>query len=146
MNPRDRYRKIADRCRAIPGRHGLREHTIVLVHSKWSGASIGDGEETSTEYEILCNGQPPKVRFPDQREIALGQMSEGSLVIGPFTPDFGSGGIDRSLFDGSRVAAGETLLVRVTGPQAPNGTLYRIRNPNVDHALHANMICVPAEA
>lgn len=140
-------RRVADRCRAIPGRFGLREHAVYLLTTSWSGETIGDGEETVTTLRLTApGGYNPKVRYPSQREIALGLMSEGSVVIGPVTPQYGSGGFDRTLLDGSHLAAGEGLYVRVVGPQAPSGTTYRIKNSNVDFALHVTLVCVPAEA
>lgn len=145
--PADRYRRIADRCRGLPAQHGLREHSVFLVESSWSGAALGDGELTEVATPILVHGKyPPKVRYPNQREIALGLMSEGSLVVGPFTPTWGAGGFDRSKLDGTLLDTGETLHIRVVGPQAPNGVRYRIKNCNVDHALRVTLTCVPAAA
>lgn len=145
--PADRYRRIADRCRGLPAQHGLREHSVFLVESSWSGAALGEGEVTETSTPVLVGGKyPPKVRYPNQREIALGLMSEGSVVIGPFTPVHGSRGFDRSKLDGSQLDVGEALHVRIVGPQAPSGTKYRIKNCNVDRALRVTLTCVPAEA
>jgi len=146
----DRFRRIADRCRALPGRFGLREHAVYLVRSSWSGASFGEGvEETvSTPIRVGPSGSyPPKVRFPSQRELALGLMGEGDCEIGPFTPLYGPGGFDREELNGSKLSAGEGLHIRVIGPQTPEpGVLYRIKNVNVDRALRVTMVCKPAEA
>jgi hypothetical protein len=144
----DRFRRIADRCRGIPGQLGLREHAVFLVQSSWDGASLGDGNETTVSTPIhVGRGQNPKVRFPSQREVALGLMGMGDLEIGPFTPKFGGGGVDRSTLNGSLLAPGDGLHVRVIGPQMPApGSLFRIKNVNVDRALRVTMICKPAEA
>lgn len=141
------FRRLADACRAIPGKlsFGLREHSVALVASYWTGGQPGVGDEVSVETPILVNGtSPPKVRFPTQREISLGMMSEGSVEVGPFTPDYGTGGFNRSLLDGSLVDTGDTLHLLLTGPQHPDGQRYRIKNCNVDRALRVTLICVPA--
>jgi hypothetical protein len=142
----DRFRRIADRCRAKPGQFGLREHAVYLVRSSWSGASFGEGFQEETQVPIQVAKQcSPKVRFPSQRELALGMMGEGDLEIGPFTPNYGPGGFDRDDLNGSKLDAGEALLVRVIGPQAPApGVSYRIKNVNVDRALRVTMVCKPA--
>lgn len=146
MAASDKYRRIADRYRALPDKFGLREHTVTLVYSRWTGGRIGEGEEELTEYPITVgSGAPPKVRFPSQREIALGAMSEGSVSIGPFTPEYGTGGVKRSMFDCSTLKPGEGMHIRVMGPQHPTGCLYRIKNNNVDRALRVTLTCIPAE-
>jgi hypothetical protein len=145
MSYADEYRELADECRAIPDEHGLREHTVSLVTSYWTGGLPGVGDEVEASVPITVFGtSPPKVRFPTQREIALGLMSEGSVVVGPFTPDYGTGGFNRSLLDGSLVETGETLHLLITGPQHPDGQRYRIKNSNVDRALRIVLTCVPA--
>jgi len=142
----DRFRRIADRCRAKPGQFGLREHAVYLVRSSWSGASFGEGTQEETVVPIqVAHQQPPKVRFPSQRELALGMMGEGDLEIGPFTPNYGPGGFDRDDLNGSKLVVGETLLIRVVGPQAPlPGVMYRFKNVNVDRALRVTLVCKPA--
>jgi hypothetical protein len=141
------FRRIADRARAIPAKFGLREHTVTLITRLTSGAGLpwdAPGIEKRTPITV-SGGAAPKVRFPSQREIALGMMSMGSVVIGPFTPDYGSGGIDRSLFDGSQMATGDGLLIEVTGPQFPSGARFRSKNINLDRALHVTMVCNPVD-
>lgn len=143
----DRFRRIADRCRAIPGRFGLHEHSVSIVWSNWDGNALGDGQETTVETPIFApGGQNPLVKFPSQRNIALSLMSEGEVVIGPVTPKYSSGGTDRSMLDGSLLAAGDSLHIKITGPQCPGGVLYRLRNVDADQAIHCKLICVPAEA
>lgn len=144
MSLADEFRQIADECRSIPNEFGLREHAVTLVRNYWTGGRPGDGDEVSSDTPItVSGGANPKVRFPSQREIALGLMSEGQVTIGPFTPEYGVGGIDRTLFDGSQLSTGDGLFLRLTGPQHPEGVLYRIKNCNVDQALRVTLVCVP---
>lgn len=72
-------------------------------------------------------------------------MGMGELEIGPFTPNYGPGGFNRDELNGSLLALGEGLLIRVIGPQTPEpGVVYRIKNVNVDKALRVTMVCTPA--
>ena len=144
MATADKWRRIADKIRKVPSTFGLREHTVSLVRSQWTSGELGVGEELTTETPItVYGGAPPKIRFPSQREIALGLMSLGELTIGPFTPDYGPGGIDRGLFNGDGLTRGDGQHIKVTGPQHPEGALYRIKNCNVDHALRIVLVCLP---
>jgi hypothetical protein len=144
MSAADEFRAIADECRAIPAEFGLREHTASIVTTVWSGAQPGDGDETEFLAPItVAGGAPPKVRFPSQKEIALGFYAAGQVVIGPFTPSYGTGGVDRNSFNGSTLQTYDGLQIRVTGPQCPKGALYRVDNSNVDHALHVTLTCSP---
>lgn len=148
MSKADRFRRIADRCRSIPGRSfGLREHSVTIVYSTWTGGTLGEGEQETTEIQVTSpGGHNPKVKFPSQREIALGLMSEGQVVIGPVTPFYGPGGMDRDLLNGSQMSANESLHLRITGPQCPDGVLYRLKNVDTDQAIHVMITAVPAEA
>lgn len=147
MSFADEFRQIADECRAIPNEFGLREHTVDVIVTQTSGGvpwADESGQQTITPITVY-GGAPPKVRFPTQREISLGMMSEGSVTVGPFTPDYGVGGIDRELFTGSQLETGDGYAVRITGPQHPNGCMYRVKNSNVDRALQVTLVCVPVE-
>lgn len=136
------YRRIADKARAIPGKFGLREHSVSIVKTSWTGGRTGYGDKIVEETPLLVNGQNPKVRFPNQRDVALGLMSFGTITIGPLTPNYGAGGIDRDLVASQELESSGTLLLRVTGPQHPNGAQYRIQTVNVDRALRVTFVCV----
>jgi hypothetical protein len=141
----DKWRRVADKFRALPDAFGLREHTVQLEVSQYSGELPGDGDKYSRYTPITVgNGSPPKVRFPSQKEVALGLFASGSVVIGPFTPDFGSGGFSRPNIDGSLLDTYVGMKILVTGPQCPNGMHYRVNNSNVDRALRIVLTCEPA--
>lgn len=148
-SPADYFRALADSIRSIPADFGLREHSATLTWHDFSGQSLGSGAECAVGYPILVNGANPKVRFPSQKEVALGLMSKGSCTVGPFTPQFLDGGINRALLNGSRMANGGALpngtelFVKVVGPQCPDGILYRIENNNVDHAIRVTLSLLP---
>jgi hypothetical protein len=143
----DDFRAIADECRAIPAEFGLREHSVDIVVTTWSGERVGEGSSTRVDYPILVGGANPKVRFPSQKEIAIGLMSDGEVRIGPFTPSYGSGGVVRQrfggIFGGAALGPNQTWHYRVTGPTCPNGILYRQRNTNTDRALQIVAIGSP---
>ena len=144
VNPGEYYRNIAERVRSIPADHGLREHEARVCISTWSGGELGVGTEHHEETRLLVNGANPRVRFPSQREVALGMMSEGSVIIGPLTPECLTGGVRRAIFSAEDLQPGQTLHVKLTGPQCPDGVLYRLANVNLDRALRVTLTCAPA--
>lgn len=135
-------RRIADRVRAIPGKMGLREHSATLVKTSWTGGRTGEGDKIVEELPLLINGtENPKIKFPNQRDVALGLMPLGTITVGPLTPEFPGGGILRNFVASQQLERSDTLHVLVTGPQHPNGCLYRIETVNVDKALRVTIVC-----
>lgn len=133
------------RVRAIPGQLGLRPHTVSVVSRSWSGGQTGEGDETVVNVPIVeADGRPPKVRWLSNEEIALGGLPSGSVQIGPITPSFSDGGTNLSDLDGSDLETSDTRQLRITGPQHPNGALYRVKALNADSALHYTIVAVPA--
>jgi hypothetical protein len=84
----------------------------------------------------LEQGFPPKIRWLKNDELALGALPEGTVDIGPLTPTNSSGGLALALIDGSRLEVGAVRLLRITGPQHPNGADYRVMSTSVDRAIH----------
>lgn len=126
--------------RAIPGQYGLRPHSVTIVRVSFSGDHTGDGAVYDNETPITeGDGQPPKVRWLNQEELALGSLPNGSCTIGPITPVVG---LDLSLL--SNVLTGGTVALRIVGPQHPNGALYRITQVNADRGLHYTLVAKPA--
>lgn len=133
---RDRYRQIANRCRAIPGQHGLREHTVSVIYARTGGKYTGDGARWEQSKQILESGYPPKVRWLKNDELALGNLPSGTVEIGPITPRTSKGGgTALTLIDGSVLEVGAVELFRITGPQHPKGADYRKLTFNADRAL-----------
>ena len=147
----DSFRRIADKCRAIPNSFGLREYTVKVLNLSYNSDNTGDGDMFEEEFEITVgNGAPPKVRFPSQQEIALGFVGNGDVIIGPFTPAYdngtgGTGGILRALLDGSLVEKGDMLQLWIQGPQYPNGVAHRIKKYQVDKALRIVLVAEQVE-
>ena len=122
---RDGYRALADRIRAIPGRDfGLRPYTVSVVLRYHSGDNAGDGDAVDVATELQAGGQPPKVRFANDEERALGNLPAGSLDVGPITPDYVGGGLAWDVITGAAAIAGTEVLFLVTGPEFPTGALY----------------------
>ena len=131
---RDRYRRIAYSKRNLPGKHGLREFRVFLQSGSWSGDRTGEGGEVTSEVELLENGYPPKVRDLDDEAIALGQLDKGSKRIGPITPLHSTGGTDIDDILGTALSVGETLKVRITGPDGE--AFFLVEKKSFDRALH----------
>jgi hypothetical protein len=124
-------------ARNIPGVLGLRPHSVSIVNTAWTGDHTGDGARYSEVTPIVeSGGYPPKVRWMKDDEIAVGDLPKGTAEIGPITPSFSGGGLDLAGVDGSELLKGETRQLLITGPQHPEGALYRVTNIKSERALH----------
>ena len=142
----DKWRRIADKHRALPAKFGLREYTVKVLNIGYTGTNPGDGQLYDTETPItVSGGYPPKVRFPSQQEIALGMAGLGDCFIGPFTPSYGDGGVERSLLDSLQSDDYTMLQFWVQGPNFPNGVSMRIKKRQVDSALRIVLQCQVVE-
>ena len=117
MPAADKFRAIAHRVRAIPGRFGLRPFRAYIVTSTYSGTYAGDGTETETVTELLESGQPPKVEFAGEEQIATGSMERGEVTVGPITPQHATGGTALSTIDVAAVDQ-QNVWLKLVGPGA----------------------------
>jgi hypothetical protein len=141
---RDRFRRIAFRYRSKPGDYGLRQHTVEIVDATWSGSFAGEGTKTQTVLALVeRTGQPPKVRWLKEDEIALGNLAQGTIEIGPITPDCSAGGIPIDTLMSATLAVGGTHHLRITGPQHTSGAFYKVTFKAADHALHWTLRAEP---
>lgn len=137
MSAADAYRAICFQARAIPGQFGLRPHTVEVGIGSWSGTGTGGGHGTTTWVTIAeSGGFPPKVRQLKGDEIAIGNLADGAVRIGPITPDFPGGGTSVAVIMAEAIATGQTRHLRITGPMHPNGALYAIKSTDFTAALH----------
>jgi len=137
-------RPALTQARSIAGTLGLRPHAVELVTVSSSGSHVGDGTVTRDATPITeANGQPPKVRWLSNEEIAVGQLPSGSIEIGPITHAFAFGGTDIASLDGSQLQAMQGRQLRITGPQHPHGARYEITNVNAESALHITLQAKP---
>lgn len=140
-------KRILFRARAIAGRMGLHPHTVELGLTTWSGPYTGDGTPTTTWTPIVeRGGQPPKVRWVSDEEIAVGGLAGGSIRIGPITPDFSGGGTSAAILAGAAATTRMTRHVRIIGPAHPAGALYAIKGSDFGSALHYTLTCEPVSA
>jgi len=126
-------RKRLFRIRSIPGCLGLRPYAIRAV-----GIDYGESFVTGlrSEVEILeGNGQNPKVRWLSAEQRTVGSYADGTIEVGPITPQEGSVGtaLERLLL---APEAGEMARFVVTGPEYPDGVNYALREIRTDHAMH----------
>jgi hypothetical protein len=137
------FRALLYQARGIAGTYGLRQHTVAVMSGAWDGTYTGRGTETATSVAITeGGGQPPKVTWAKDEDIALGQLGEGDAIIGPITPYFGSGGTLITQI-APAVAAGQTVHVVITGDKHPSGAKYRIKDIDMSSALHWTIRCTP---
>lgn len=140
-------RKTLYRARAIAA--GLdpefRPHRVELVRRHWDDGATGDGDDFETTLRLVeANSQNPKVRWLDEKIVALADMPKGTVEIGPLTPEFQGGGTNLAELQGLNLERGDERYVRITGPQHPNGALYRIIKVTCDrplrHVIHAEPV------
>jgi hypothetical protein len=131
-------------ARSIAGRLGFRPHSVALVAVSTSGTHTGDGSRTEIETEIVeSGGQPCRVRWLKDDEVALGQLPMGTVEVGPITPSHTGGGTDLDLLTGADLSDGQVRLLRITGPNHPNGADYTIKSVSADKALRYMVTAVP---
>ena len=136
---RDRFRALAHRIRAIPGRDfGLRPYRVYVVTAHFPNTTTGH-KLTSNPFadrvELThADGQPPKVRWLNEEELAVGNYSAGTVEIGPITPSLG-GGTPIELLKRC-VNEGDLYHLELVGPQFPNGARFAQQKLTTDHALH----------
>jgi len=133
--------------RSIPGEMGLRVYQAWIVVGTWNGDNTGRGARAQDLIPILeGNGQSPKIRVMNTEELALSGLGKGSMKIGPITAPFAGGGNPWAAAKAT-VESGQTLHIKVVGPDLPNGALFLVKSWNADHALHETLVISPvAEA
>ena len=130
-------------ARSIMGSLGMRPHTVTRVvrYAESPRSDLDSLETPITE----ANGYPPKVRWLKEEEIAVGGLSAGTVEVGPMTPKFSGGGTDIALLRGDDLQPGDKLYFRITGPQHPDGALYRKTKLVTEKALRYVLQLEPVE-
>lgn len=140
----DDLKAIVWSVRAIPGQLGLRPYSATIVQGVDLGEQTGDDAGVYLDVPILeASGQSPRIRQLSDEELALAGLGAGLWKVGPFTPDFTSGGTAIADMLGTTLDAGDTLRIRLTGPRYPDGALFRIVKVGHDHALHYDLTLAP---
>lgn len=126
MGFRDNIRKLAFNLRRLPGeRFQIRPYTIEVHVTTWSGAKPGEGVKTTTSTPIVeAHGQPPKIRWLSDEELALAAIGSATIEVGPVTPDFPGGGTSWDTL--TQASAPTNALVRywLVGPEFPDGAYF----------------------
>lgn len=134
---RDSILPSVNAIRAIPGQLGWRPYTLTIETRTWSGAEIGEGTETVTLTPITEQyGQPPKIRWLDTEQLALGGYERATIEIGPMTPAYPGGGILASTLEPHNLPNNTVVQYKLVGPAYPTGVYCRIVSFNHDFAGH----------
>jgi hypothetical protein len=141
----DDLRPLLHQIRAIPGELGLRPHSVALVAARTSGGQYtGDGSRWEIETAIVhSGGQPPKVRWAKDQDVAMGLVPKGAVTVGPITSDF-TGYEHLVALNGGDLERGAVRHLRITGPKQPSGADYRITDVKCERALHYLITAEPA--
>ena len=133
--------------RAIPGQFGLRQHSVEIVTVFLQGTHTGDGARAEASVSITeSGGQNPKVRWAKSEDVAMGLIPKGFVTVGPITPEFVGGGTTLSDLTGSELTPGEVRLMRITGPQHPEGADYTIIDVKAEKALNYIITGIPVSS
>lgn len=139
-------RKALYAARSIAGRLGFRVHTVALVKRFALGEHTGDVDLSDVTPLTEQDGYPPKTVWLNDEQLALGGLPGGSVDVGPITPAFPGGGTDLTTLTGARLETGDTLHLLITGPNHPDGALYRIKDIKSDKALNYRIRAIPVSA
>jgi hypothetical protein len=131
------------RIRAIPGKLGIRPHTVQLLSRSWTGTHSGDGVRSDVELDIVeADSQPPKVRWLADDEIAVGALTNGTIEIGPIT----SNAAWLLEIQGDSLSIGDARYLLITGPKHPNGAKYRATRVTAHKAMHYLIQAQPVDS
>jgi hypothetical protein len=137
---------LLNSIRGIPGELGLRPHTVEIVTRTYAGAHTGEGAMSETATPLTHeNDQPPRCRWLNDEQRALAGLVKDACDIGPVTPANTAGGTELASIDGTDLTRGGTLHLRITGPNHPDGALYRIIRIRRDKALSYLIRAEPVE-
>lgn len=139
----DALRGPLESARSIAGTLGLRPYTVTVSVRSWSGDEPGEGVETVAVAPITERGQPPRVKFLNDEQIALGQLARGAVEIGPITPAHAGGGTPIDTLVGTSAHAGEVMHFTLSGPEIPDGARYSLTRVSSDSALHYTLTLEP---
>jgi hypothetical protein len=134
---------VLEDARGIAGELGLRPVRVYVVTRNWSGTMPGEGACSDSETEILVARQSPKVRTLSGEAIAVNQLPEGTISIGPITPSHTTGGTSLALATGMLDTAQERWLKLTGGIHGTEGQLYRIIDVSADSAFHYTVRAYP---
>lgn len=129
----DSIKPLLRSVRAIPGQFGLRKHRVYL-RTRTGAYEFGQNNETTETELVEGDNQPPKVEQLGDEALALNQLAQGSLRIGPITTPDGLIGLSEDAVKGAGLQDYETLAVRVVGPMGDS--LYSIKSRKMDKAMH----------
>ena len=134
---RDSILPSVNSIRAIPGKLGWRPYSLTIEVRTWSGAEIGEGVETVTSTPITEQyGQPPKIRWLDAEQLAIGGYEKGTITVGPITPAYPGGGVLISVLSPSNLANNTVVQYKLVGPAYPQGAYCRLVGSDDDLAGH----------
>lgn len=132
---------VAFEARGIAGSLGFRPHRVYRI-ARYKGTSIRDVDGEEVVEIVEGDNQPPRVRWLNSEEIAVGSLAEGTIEIGAITPN---DELDAWL-RGDGMSAGDERYIRIIGPRtSQNGDLYRVKSWNASRPLRRMIQAEPVE-
>ena len=142
----DSLKPLAKAIRGIPGEMGLRTHRVWVVISRYTGAHAGEGDRTDEVFELTeGKGFSPKVRWLRSEEIAVGGLASGTIEVGPITADVIPSTVVRDALNSATANDGDVCYLKITGPNHPDGALYRVTDRAFERGIHYKIQAKPVE-
>lgn len=92
-----------DRIRQIPQKaYDIRQNTVDIVKRVWSGTTVGDGSHVDLKTRLYVGGSfNIRVQQVTAKDVVAsgGELTEKMVKVGPFTPQYPTGGLDNPVFD-----------------------------------------------
>lgn len=121
--------KRIDKIRQIPQRLDLRQNRVFVVIRQSGGAVVGQGTAVDLVTELFISGSYRiKAQQVSMKDIVAsgGYLTDQDVKVGPFTPEYLSGGVPRDVFDPPVANSPREILFLVTGHGMPaNGRYYK---------------------
>lgn len=123
-----------DGIRTIGAQLGLRPYTVKIRLRLWSGERPGIAGSSFADYDTVIGNQlggvvyPPKVRQVSAQDVIAsgGLYASRDMRVGPMTPSYGPGGVNRDIIDPKVYNAAAEVFWILTGPDIPDrGVVYR---------------------
>lgn len=134
MNFADSLKPRISRIRDIPALISIRPFRVFIVKSKRDGNYSLEGNKTETHFELLNYAKQPKVRQISPENIALLNLENNALEVGPVTTNET---IESIL--GTEKESQIRFLVVYQGKEF----FYRLNSVKRDRALHYMFVISP---
>jgi len=118
-----------DRIRQIPQRLDLRQNRIFIVVRQWTDQRVGLGTYSDNVTELFIDHTyRVRVQQINAKDVVAsgGLLTQQDVKVGPFTPEYITGGVAKLVFDPPPSDSATEVLFHVTGhSMGPDGRWFK---------------------